>query len=160
VKSRIEDMAKNIEETLIHRIQIVFSLQVDESTDIADNANLMYFVRYDYKDSIQEDFLFCKPLSTITTADEIFKLINDFIIQSGIDWKKCVGLSSDGARPVAGSRTELFARVRAVAPDCVWVHCSIHREVLDAKNMPSCLSSTLQERVEFINYIISLPLNS
>jgi hypothetical protein len=50
-------MAKNIEETLINRIQNsqLFSLQVDESTDIADNANLMCFVRYDYKSSIQEE---------------------------------------------------------------------------------------------------------
>jgi hypothetical protein len=61
---------------------------VDESTDIADNANLMCFVSYYYKGSIQEDFLFCKPLPTRRPADEIFKLINDFIIQSGIDWKK------------------------------------------------------------------------
>jgi hypothetical protein len=59
---------------------------VDESTDIVNNANLMCFVRYDYKDSIQEDFLFCKPLPRIRTADEMFKLFNDFIIQSGTDW--------------------------------------------------------------------------
>jgi hypothetical protein len=66
-------MAKNTEETLTHRIQNsqFFLLLVNESTDIADNANLMCFVRYDYKGSIQEDFLFCKPLPTRTTADEI-----------------------------------------------------------------------------------------
>jgi hypothetical protein len=87
VKRRIEDMATNIEETLTHRIQNspFFSLQVDETTDIADNANLMCFVRYYYKGSIQEDFLFCRPLATRTMADEIFNLINDFIIQSDID---------------------------------------------------------------------------
>jgi hypothetical protein len=113
VKCRIEDMVKNVEETLIHRIQNsqFFSLQVHESTDIADNASLMCSVRYDYKGSIQEGFLLCKPLPTRTMSDEIFKLISDFIIQSGIDWKKCVGLSSDGAQLMAGSRTGLFVRV-------------------------------------------------
>jgi hypothetical protein len=105
-------------------------------------------------------FLFCKPLPTRITTDEIFKLISDFIIQSGIGWKKCFGLSSDGARSMAGSRTGLFARVRAVVPECVWVHFSIHREALAVKNMPSLLSSTLQECVKFINYIKSRPFNS
>jgi hypothetical protein len=92
VKRKFQDMAKNTEETHIHQIQNCqfYSLQVDESTDLADKVNLMSFVRYDYKGSIQEDFLFCEPLPTRTTADEIFKLINDFIIQSDIDWKKCV----------------------------------------------------------------------
>nr|XP_025038756.1 zinc finger BED domain-containing protein 5-like [Pelodiscus sinensis] len=116
--------------------------------------------KYNYESSIQEDLLFCKPLPTRTTAAEIFKLINYFIIQSDIDWKKCVGLSSDGARAMAESRTGLVPRIRAVVPDCVWVHCNIHREVLAVKTMPSLLSSTLQECVKFINYIKSRPLNS
>jgi hypothetical protein len=90
----------------------------------------------------------------------MFKLINHFIIQSGIDWKTCVWLSSGGARSMAVSRTGLFVRVRAVAPDCVWVHYSIHREALAVKNMPLLLSSTLQECVKFINYTKSRPLNS
>uniref|UniRef100_K7GH28 Uncharacterized protein n=1 Tax=Pelodiscus sinensis TaxID=13735 RepID=K7GH28_PELSI len=157
VKRRIKEMEKNIEETLIHRIQNsqFFALQVDESTDTADAANLMCFVKYDYESSIQEDLLFYKPLPTRTMAGEMFKLINDFIIQSDIDWKKCVGLSSDGARAMAGSRTRLVT----VAPDCVWVHSSIHREALAVKTKPSILSSTLQECVKFINYI-KRPLNS
>jgi hypothetical protein len=61
---------------------------------------------------------------------------------------------------MAASGTGFFARVRAAAPDCVCVHCSIHREALAVKNMPSLLSSTLQECVKFINYIKSRPLNS
>uniref|UniRef100_K7F206 Uncharacterized protein n=1 Tax=Pelodiscus sinensis TaxID=13735 RepID=K7F206_PELSI len=162
VKRRIEEIAKNIEEMLIHRLQNsqFFALQVDEITDIADAANLMCFVRYDYESSIQDDLLFCKPLPTRTTAADIFKLINDFIIQSDIDWKKCVGLSSDGARAMAGSCTGLVLQIRAVVPDCVWVHCSNHREALAVKTMPSLLSSTLQECVKFINYIKARPLNS
>jgi hypothetical protein len=85
MKHRIKDMAKNIEETLIHRIENSIFHYKWMKAQIADNANLMCFVRYDYKGSIQEEFLFCEPLPTRTTADEIFKLISDFIIQSGVD---------------------------------------------------------------------------
>ncbi|MEE6510581.1 hypothetical protein FKM82_030541 [Ascaphus truei] len=162
VKRRIVEMADNIEETVVSHLKECrfFSLQVDESTDISDKANLMCFVRYDFANTTREEFLFCKPLTTRTTAEEIFNLIDNYINQNGIEWKKCVGLSSDGARAMAGARTRLFPRIKAVAPDCVWVHCSIHREALAVKKMPLLLTATMQQCVRFINYIKSRPLHS
>lgn len=162
VKRRIVEMADNIEETVVGHLKQCncFSLQVDESTDISNNANLICFVRYDFENSIHEEFLFCKLLITRTTAEEIFNLIDNYINCNNIDWKKCVGLSSDGARAMAGIRTGLFPRIKAVAPDCVWVHCSIHREALAVKKMPLLLTETMQECVKFINFIKSRPLNS
>lgn len=48
VKRRIVGMADNIEETIVAHLKSChyFSLQVDESTDVSDNANLMCFVRF------------------------------------------------------------------------------------------------------------------
>lgn len=105
-------------------------------------------------------FLFCKSLPARTTAKEIFNLINDYINKNNIEWKKCVGLSSDGARAMSGIRTGLYPRVKAVAPECVWTHCSIHREALAVKKMPLPLTAPMQECVKFINFIKSRPLNS
>lgn len=132
VKRRIVDMADNIEETVVCHLKeySYFSLQVDESTDISNIADLICLVRYDFENTTHEEFLFCKPLQTRTTAEEIFNLIDNYVNKNGIEWKKCVGLSSDGARAMAGIRTGLFPRIKAIAPDCVWVHCSIHREAL------------------------------
>lgn len=162
VKRRIVDMANNIEATIVGHLKscYYFSLQVDESTDVSDNANLMCFVRYDLGNTSHEELLFCKSLPTRTTAEELFNLINRYIIENGIEWNKCVGLSSDGARAMSGIRTGLFPRVKAVAPECVWVHCSIHREALAVKKMPLSLTETMQECVKFINFIKSHPLNS
>lgn len=164
MKRRIVDMANNIEETIAGHLKscYYFSLQVDESTDVSDNANLMCFVRYDLGNTYtsHEELLFCKSLPTRTTAEELFNLINRYIIENGIEWNKCVGLSSDGARAMSGIRTGLFPRVKAVAPECVWVHCSIHREALAVKKMPLSLTETMQECVKFINFIKSRPLNS
>lgn len=162
MKRRIVDMANNIEATIVGHLKscYYFSLQVDESTDVSDNANLMCFVRYDLGNTSHEELLFCKSLPTRTTAEELFNLINRYIIENGIEWNKCVGLSSDGARAMSGIRTGLFPRVKAVAPECVWVHCSIHREALAVKKMPLSLTETMQECVKFINFIKSRPLNS
>jgi len=78
----------------------------------------MCFVRYDLGNTSHEELLFCKSLPT-RTAEELFNLINRYIIENSIEWNKCVGLSSDGARVMSGIRTGLFPRVKAVAPECV-----------------------------------------
>jgi len=162
VKRRIDDCAKHLEEELVAKVKKskFFSLQIDDSTDIEDNANLMCFIRYIDEDTIQESFFFCKRLPTRTTSDEIFKATNDFVTSHGIDWMKCVGLSSDGARAMAGCHKGLFKQIQELAINCVWVHCSIHKQALAVKRMPLNLNMTLEECVKFVNYIKSRPLNS
>ncbi|KAK7916308.1 hypothetical protein WMY93_012069 [Mugilogobius chulae] len=58
-----------------------------------------------------------------------------------IEWAKCVGLSTDGARAMVGRLTGVVKRVKDVAPLLTAVHCSIHREALATKTMPANLTS-------------------
>lgn len=104
VRRRIESMALNVKEKLIDQVKNsdFFSIQL-ESTDVSNYAQLMVYMRYVYQTFIkEEDFLFCEPLSTRTTADEIFKKLNNFLVENGLNWKKCVGFCSDGARAMTG----------------------------------------------------------
>ena len=68
-----------------------FAIQLDKSTDVTNFPQLLVYVRYVYDFEVIEDFLFCKPLEGQTTSVEIFKVLNDFIEQDGISWKKCDG---------------------------------------------------------------------
>lgn len=73
VSRRIQTMADNVKKTLtecIKRSQY-YSLQLDETTDVADLANLLVYVRYECDGAAQEDFLFCQPLETRTTEAHI-----------------------------------------------------------------------------------------
>lgn len=79
--------------------------------------------------------MFCKSLETITTAEHIFQLLNAFIQEHGLDWKRCVGVCTDGARAMTGRNSGVAARIREVAPEMRWTHCSIHREALAVKRM-------------------------
>jgi hypothetical protein len=61
---RIESMSEDIKE-LLTRIKCSpkFALQIDESIDVTVLAQLLVFVRYCFEENIQEEFMFCLPLS-------------------------------------------------------------------------------------------------
>ena len=78
VRRRIDEIAQNVRERLINRIKncIFFAIQLDESTGIVNNANLIAFIHYDYENKLHEDFLFCKHLPSHTTSAELFMIVN------------------------------------------------------------------------------------
>lgn len=133
---------------------------MDESTDVASQANLLAFVRFELNGNIEEEMLFCQSLSTKTTGEEIFKSVDSFIKENEVDWLKCVGLTTDGARAMSGIHTGLIARVRSVAHLVQWTHCSIHREALAVKGLDECLKKTLDDAVKIVIFIKARPTNS
>lgn len=162
VKRRIDDMSSNIEETLALQLQecTYFALQIDESTDVTNMAQLLVFVRYDYHEEIKEEFLFCKPLESNTKAENIFSVIDNYLSKIGVPWKKCVGICTDGAKAMYGHLTGLAAKVKKVARKCKRTHCVIHREALASKDMPESLHTVLKDAVKVINFIKARALNS
>lgn len=162
VKRRIVEMSSSIEEQLLLQLRECnyFALQVDESTDITNMAQLLVFIRFDYQSEVKEEFLFCKPLVSNTKAEDIFNVINEYIMKAGISWSKCVGLCTDGAKAMSGHLSGLGARIKKVAPECQSTHCVIHREALASKGMPANLKSVLTDSVKVINFIKARALNS
>jgi len=115
-------------------------LQLDESTDICNDANLLAYVRYDNHNTITEDLLFCISLPSNTTGEAIFNVLNSFMISHDIKWDNCVAVSTDGARAMSGTRLGLQARLKTINSSIIWHHCCIHREALALKIMPEKLN--------------------
>ncbi|KAL4104409.1 hypothetical protein QTP88_019710 [Uroleucon formosanum] len=162
VKRRIDDMSSNIKNKLLLYLKDCnfFALQIDESTDITNMAQLMVFIRFDRNDEIIEEFLFCKPLQTHTTSEIIFTTINEYLIEINLPWSKCVGFCSDGARAMTGRLSGVATRIKKFAPLCKTMHCMIHRQALASKNMPKSLKLVLDSAVKIVNLIKARPLNS
>uniref|UniRef100_A0A8P4GAE8 DUF4371 domain-containing protein n=1 Tax=Dicentrarchus labrax TaxID=13489 RepID=A0A8P4GAE8_DICLA len=162
VARRISDMSNDIREQLISFIKKspYYALQLDKSTDIAGQAQLLTYVRYLWDKTIEEDVLFCRPLQSHTTGEAIFNVLDVFIRENGLAWDRCVGQCTDGARAMTGRERGLAARVQQVAPLVKWTHCMVHREALAAKKMPVLFDSVLNQSVKMINLIKSWPLNS
>ncbi|XP_022597516.1 zinc finger BED domain-containing protein 5-like [Seriola dumerili] len=162
IQRRISDMAADVKEQVLDTIceSPFFSIQLDESTDVANCAQLMVYVRFIKELSAQEEFLFCHPLMARTTAAEIFRALNDFIQEHHIDWSRCCGICTDGARAMTGRHSSLVKQVQAVASAAVWSHCIIHRQALATKRMPKELRMVLDEAVKTVNLIKSRAMNA
>ena len=56
-----------------------FSQEIDKSTNISDDAQLLLYVHYRGKKKLKENFLFCKVLETTTRGQDIFALADTFM---------------------------------------------------------------------------------
>ncbi|XP_067933284.1 protein FAM200C-like [Watersipora subatra] len=87
VKSWINDLSADIKRQVIEKIKSspMFTIQLDESTDVASISQLMVFARYVHRETIEEKFLFCSPLTETTTAADVMNLVSDFFSKEHLD---------------------------------------------------------------------------
>uniref|UniRef100_A0A8P4GCM0 SCAN domain-containing protein 3 n=1 Tax=Dicentrarchus labrax TaxID=13489 RepID=A0A8P4GCM0_DICLA len=140
IARRIDEMASDVRVQLTEKLRLADVLQLDDSTDVPKDAQLLAFVRFVDQNEMQEEFLFCKRLPERTTKNDI-------------SWAKCVALCTDGARAMAGLKSGLIALVRDVAPEVIWTHCMLHRESLVAKDMSAELSDVMGSAVKVVNIV-------
>jgi hypothetical protein len=79
-----------------------FALQVDQSTDITNKAELLAFVRFENEGEIME-FCCCKEQPAATKGQGIFNLLSSYLECCGLPWNPCAGICTDGAPSVIGS---------------------------------------------------------
>ncbi|KAI6651788.1 SCAN domain-containing protein 3-like [Oopsacas minuta] len=159
---RIEEMACDVSLQVIEKIKQVkcFALQLDESTDISNQAQLLMYVRY-YDEGINDQILACKSLLGKTTGEKIFEVLDGHIrAECEFKWEWCTSISSDGAASITGHTNGLIARLKSVNLNLKWQHCMIHKQALATKKMSPELHMVLDDAVKIVNYIKSRALNS
>ena len=128
-------MSRDIPDQLTDKIKVSgsFSIQLDESTDV---------VRYIHDGKLSDDFLFCRVLTSRTTAHNVLKVVSDFFATEGLSWEKVVGICTDGAPTMLGSRSGCLKLAKKHNPNIVGIHCMIHRQALASKTLPDPLRAT------------------
>ena len=129
IKNRIDEMSDNIKGQVVSKIlsSPLFALQPDESTDVANIAQLLVFCRYIISQGIEQDFLFCLPLKTTTKAADIMEVLNDFFKDTEISWTNLVGVCTDGVPAMLGLRSGFVALVKHKNPAVEGTHCMIQK---------------------------------
>ena len=78
---RIQHMYKDIKQatTREYFLNVMFSLQLDESTDISGFSQLLVFIHYFIHDEkINDQFLCGQEMLMRTIGEDIFKILNSF----------------------------------------------------------------------------------
>jgi len=165
ISRRINIMAVDIEYQLIQKIKksIFYGIQIDESTDINNEAILLIYIRYVDTDlnDINEEFLCCLNLPSFCTSEEIFKAILMYFDKNDLSISKCIGICTDGAAAMTRKFNGLVARIKQIAhKDIISTHCFIHREQLATKDMGENLFNVLNTCIKIINFIRSSAVNT
>ena len=161
MQRRQDDIAQQLKLSLqakINKKESLFSLAVDESTDINDSAQLLiFFLCLSLSFELCKDFLSMETLATRTRGEEIYIAVKNACIHSGLDLKNLRGICTDGAPAMTGNQQGFVTRFS----DCVSnkydnkelinLDCIIHQEVLDAKSI--ALNTILKDVNRIILFI-------
>ena len=145
MQRRQDDIAQQLKLSLqlkINKKESLFSLAVDESTDINDSVQLLIFVcclSSSFK--LCEDFLSMETLAFCTRGENIFIAVKNAWICSGLDLKYLRGICMDGAPAMAGNQQGFVTRFSDYVSneydnkELINLHCIIHQEALCAKSV-------------------------
>lgn len=162
IHNRISEMSEDIKIQVIKNIRNspYFSIQLDESTDISNISQLLVYARYIHDNKTQEEFLFCKPLTCTTKAIDVMKIFSDFFEKEDLSWSKLIGVCTDGAPAMLGSKSGFATLVKKKNSYIKTIHCMIHREALASKTLPNNMRLILQKLIKMVNYIKKSALNT
>lgn len=115
VADRISDLSADLDNQLKRKVKsfIMFSVAINESTDITDIAQLAIFIRgVDDTLTVTEEFVELVPMTDTTTAADIFTALVGALDRVGVDWSRAVSLATDGAPSMIGKKAGVVTKFR------------------------------------------------
>ena len=152
----IEVIAQEIQHGILSRLKEsqFFSLQIDETTDITVNQQCGVMLRFFDNVEGKVKCIFYKLITLESaTAEGIFKALDQLFSEDGpLNYPSLVGLGSDGASVMLGSRNSVLTRFQAQQPSVVSFHCNCHITALIANHACKELPDFLDDLTIQISY--------
>ena len=127
---------------------------------MANSSQLLVYVRYIYEGDFKDEFLFCKPLETTTTARDVFDTVGSFPQNHDIPCGNTCGVCTDGAPAMLGCGSGFQRLVINASPKSIGTHCMIHRQVLATKTLPQEFQDIMKSVVSVVNFVKTSASNS
>ena len=163
IKAIGEDLTSQLK-GLVPSFQL-FSLALDESTDIDDTAQLLIFVQGISENfEITEELLSIESMKDTTSGEDIFACVENSFRTMELPWQKMVSVTTDDCPLLTGKNVGLLKRLsdRVAEVDCtrelIFLHCiTYHQEVLCKKVLDT--KHVVDPVVNIINVIKARSLN-
>ena len=160
VMRRVDEMATDVSKQILvaSAISKYFSIAIDESCDVTDNAQLLIYIRCVNENfDVVQDLLGLCQLQTSTTGSDIFETLKNCIEKININlhelcWDKLDSICTDGAPAMVGKHIGCVSLLEKYLQRKLFkYHCIIHQEVLCSKDME--FSHVIETAVKCINKI-------
>ena len=163
IQRKIEDMAADIRDQVVQEIKSaafgLFSIQLDESTDVASCSQLMVFEKYAHLNGFKVEIPFCSRLEKPTKAVDSFEKVSSFLKAENLLWENLCGCCTNGAPGMLGTKSKFEAFVKKQNPNAKEVHCMIHRHALASKMLSPAFREVLDQRIRMVNFVKGGALN-
>ncbi|XP_023718367.1 SCAN domain-containing protein 3-like [Cryptotermes secundus] len=161
-KKKPHTIAEDVREQVISATKEskCFAIQLDETTDVSSNSQLMVYVRYKGLNAIEEELLFCSPLELQSRGIDVFNKINEYFNNANLKWEDCIALSVDGAPAMLGHVSGFLALVREKNPKIEVNHCMVHRQALFVKRLEPALEAIMHDVINVVNVVKGHALNT
>ena len=103
--------------------------------------------------------LLCESISR-STSEKILNSVNAYIRTKSLDWHKCIGICTDGARAMCGGNSSVVTRILERNPNASWTRCNLYRAALVPKYISDDFKNVLKTSDKILNFIKSKPLQS
>jgi len=138
----------------------MYSIALDETTDISGYAQLAVFARYKSGNIMREELVKLITLTGRTTGLAVFKEFADTFMKMNIDLQKIVSVTTDGAPSMIGKNIGFIQQLKhSVQHSLIEFHCLIHQEVLCAKQGLKTFSNVMPVVTKIVNFINARALN-
>ena len=141
VDEMIEIISGMIEHDLIEKYKSAeyYSLEIDETTDIAVCQNMMIYIRGVCNGRVESHFLTIEKLEHGCTAQALFDKVCEILARKGLPRDKLIALGTDGASVMTGKNSGVVTRFKNENPFMMSTHCAAHRLALASAQAASAI---------------------
>jgi len=118
ISRRIEELSSDLKDQVRehfvakdNELSVLWSLQFNESTDRTGKSHLLAFINFINNETLVNEFLFCKELKGTTKGEDIFKMADENILLSELQWSNCVSVCTEGCPSMRGKNKGFVAYV-------------------------------------------------